>query len=41
MAKRTKTSRGGSYRGKFKKGKTKAKHTHFQRNRSPRRRENP
>jgi len=41
MAKRKKTSRGGSFRGKIKKGRTKAKQTHFQKNRSPRRRVNP
>lgn len=41
MAKRKKTSRGGSGRGKFKKGKTKIGQTHSQKGRSPNRRKNP
>lgn len=43
MAKRKKkkTTRGGSYRGKFKRGVTKQGQTHRQRGRSPRVRKNP
>jgi hypothetical protein len=41
MAKRKKTTRGGSYRGKFKKGRTKRGAMHSQKGRSPRRRKNP
>ena len=41
MAKKKKTTRGGSGRGKFKKGKTKAGQTHRQKNRAPRKRKNP
>jgi hypothetical protein len=39
--KRTKTTRGGSYRGKFKPGKTKQAQTHKNRHRSPTLRKNP
>ena len=39
--KRNKTTRGGSFRGKFKQGKTTAGQTHKQRRRSPRIRKNP
>lgn len=39
--KRTKTTRGGSFRGKFKQGKTKQGQTHKQRRKSPRVRKNP
>ena len=39
--KRTKTTRGGSGRGKFKKGKTRQGQTHKQKGRSPTRRKNP
>ena len=39
--KRQKTTRGGSYRGKFKQGITKARQTHKQRHHSPRVRKNP
>ena len=41
MAKRKKTTRGGSFRGKFKTGKTKRGATHSQRGRSPNKRKNP
>ena len=41
MAKRKKTTRGGSFRGKFKKGKTRRGKTHTQRGRSPNRAKNP
>ena len=41
MAKRKKTTRGGSGRGKFKKGKTRRGLSHTQRGRSPRVRKNP
>jgi hypothetical protein len=41
MAKRKKTTRGGSGRGKFKKGKTRRGKTHTQRGRSPNRPKNP
>ncbi len=42
MSKRKKrTTRGGSFRGKFKRGRTKTKQTHSQRGRAPRVRKNP
>ena len=41
MAKRKTTTRGGSNRGKFKKGRTRRGKSHTQRGRSPNRSKNP
>ena len=41
MSKKKKTTRGGSFRGKFKTGKTRRGKTHSQRGRTPRVSKNP